>query len=154
MVAHCIRYCSCLCQWTQKILLPHCRGINWRNFSLIWKTQRFWFVAYDRVFFLHMYFLMPLFQVIDEKSMISTIMLYQINMRLREAFPEKNRQPFGGLSVVMMGDFAQLVPVTGKPLYDVKTSLVLIVPNSNDFLHTLIAACTNKGIWWPRLPPL
>ena len=89
---------------------------------------------------------MPLFQVIDEKSMISTIMLYQINMRLREAFPEKNRQPFGGLSVVMMGDFAQLVPVTGKPLYDVKTSLVLIVPNSNDFLHTLIAACTNKGI--------
>ena len=89
---------------------------------------------------------MPLFQVIDEKSMISQVMLYQISMRLREAFPEKKKQPFGGISVVMMGDFAQLVPVTGKPLYDVRTSLVLIVPNSNDFLLTLIAARTNKGI--------
>ena len=73
-------------------------------------------------FFTYVYiFLMPLFQVIDEKSMISSVMLYQIDMRLREAFPEKMKQPFGGLSVVMMGDFAQLVPVTGKPMYDVST---------------------------------
>lgn len=61
---------------------------------------------------------MRLFQVIDEKSMISTVMLYQIDARLREAFPENQKQPFGGISVVLMGDFAQLVPVTGKPLYD------------------------------------
>ena len=90
---------------------------------------------------------MPLFQVIDEKSMISSVMLFQINMRLREAFPEKKRQPFGGLSVVLMGDFAQLVPVTGKPLYDVRTTFeCLIVPNSNNFLSILITAHTNKRI--------
>ena len=72
-------------------------------------------------FFTHIFILIPLFQVIDEKSMISTVMLYQIDARLREAFPENQKQPFGGISVVIMGDFAQLVPVTGKPLYDVRT---------------------------------
>lgn len=74
-------------------------------------------------FYAYTFILMQLFQVIDEKSMISTIMLYQIDARLREAFPENQKQPFGGISVVLMGDFAQLVPVTGKPLYDVMNTI-------------------------------
>ena len=43
--------------------------------------------------------------VIDEKSMISTTRLYQIDCRLREAFPEHALEPFGGLSIVIMGDY-------------------------------------------------
>ena len=46
--------------------------------------------------------------VIDEKSMVSTVMLHQVDQRLREARPEHANEPFGGISVVMMGDFAQV----------------------------------------------
>lgn len=34
--------------------------------------------------------------IIDEKSMVGCCMLALINMRLRQAFPENQNQPFGG----------------------------------------------------------
>ena len=46
--------------------------------------------------------------VVDEKSMVSTVMMHQLDQRLREARPEHASKPFGGISVVMMGDFAQV----------------------------------------------
>ena len=55
--------------------------------------------------------------VIDEKSMIGQYMLYMIDRRLREAKPTQANLPFGGVSVVLMGDFGQLVPVKDPPLY-------------------------------------
>ena len=58
--------------------------------------------------------------VIDEMSMISPGFLYKVNRRLQQAFPENKTKPFGGISVIMMGDFAQLPPVMAPPLYQVK----------------------------------
>ncbi|MCP3663439.1 MAG: AAA family ATPase [Gammaproteobacteria bacterium] len=52
--------------------------------------------------------------VIDEKSMISMYRLHEIDSRLRQIFADQ--RPLGGRSVVLMGDFGQLVPVGGKSL--------------------------------------
>lgn len=57
--------------------------------------------------------------VIDEKSMMGTRMLYMIHSRLCEAFPERANLPFGGISIVLMGDYSQLPPVLDKAVYDV-----------------------------------
>ena len=51
-------------------------------------------------------------------SMISPLRLFQIDQRLRQAKPEAADQPFGGVSVIMMGDYAQLPPVCDKALYE------------------------------------
>lgn len=56
------------------------------------------------------------FLIIDEKSMIDLKMLSLIDTRLRAIFPY-NDQPFGGLNILLCGDFYQLPPVSGHPLY-------------------------------------
>ena len=43
--------------------------------------------------------------------MVSTTRLYQIDQRLKQAKPENADLPFGGMSVILMGDYAQLPPV-------------------------------------------
>ena len=55
--------------------------------------------------------------IIDEMSMVGQYMLYQINKRLQEAKPNKSTQYFAGVSIVLMGDFTQLPPVTDLPLF-------------------------------------
>ena len=55
--------------------------------------------------------------VIDEKSMIGQYMLYMIEERLRQAKPARAHLPFGGVSIILMGDFAQLAPVMDPPLF-------------------------------------
>jgi ATP-dependent DNA helicase PIF1 len=62
------------------------------------------------------------FLVIDEKSMIDLKILSVIDDRLRQIFPDDADQPFGGLSVLLCGDFFQLPPVTGRPLYATKVT--------------------------------
>ena len=49
--------------------------------------------------------------MIDEKSMVSTTKLYQIDHRLKEAFPENNDLPFAGVSIILMGDYAQVIDI-------------------------------------------
>ena len=56
--------------------------------------------------------------VIDEKSMLSLTMLAWLDQRLRQVYPATNTQFFGGLSIVLAGDFFQLPPVGGLPLFD------------------------------------
>ena len=61
--------------------------------------------------------------VIDEKSMIGLYTLYIIDKRLREVKPNSAMLPFGGVSVIIMGDFAQLPPVGDTPLFSCKGHL-------------------------------
>ncbi|EAQ88882.1 hypothetical protein CHGG_05501 [Chaetomium globosum CBS 148.51] len=61
--------------------------------------------------------------VIDEKSMLGLKTLAWIDQRLREVFPENRDEFFGGLSVILIGDFFQLPPVLDKPLYSTRDDL-------------------------------
>jgi ATP-dependent DNA helicase PIF1 len=54
--------------------------------------------------------------IIDEKSMLGRAMLGMIDSRLRSIFPDQPL-PFGGLSVLLFGDFGQLPPVGDTALY-------------------------------------
>jgi ATP-dependent DNA helicase PIF1 len=62
------------------------------------------------------------FLIIDEKSMIDLKILSIINDRLRLIFPDQSDQAFGGLNVLLCGDFFQLPPVNGRPLYATKAT--------------------------------
>jgi ATP-dependent exoDNAse (exonuclease V) alpha subunit len=59
------------------------------------------------------------FLIIDEKSMIDLKMLALIDTRLRAICPQ-NDQPFGGVNILLCGDFYQLPPVGGHPLYSLR----------------------------------
>ncbi|KAM4056434.1 PIF1-like helicase [Hirsutella rhossiliensis] len=61
--------------------------------------------------------------VIDEKSMLGLEQLARIDSRLRQAFPQRKVEFFGGVSVLLVGDFFQLPPVRQKPLYSTRTGL-------------------------------
>jgi hypothetical protein len=53
--------------------------------------------------------------VLDEASMVSTALLAQIDSRLKEV--RNVGEPFGGFVMVLVGDFFQLPPVGGSPLF-------------------------------------
>jgi ATP-dependent DNA helicase PIF1 len=57
------------------------------------------------------------FLIIDEKSIIDIQTLSLIDDRLRSILPATSELPFGGVNVLLCGDFFQLPPVGGKPLY-------------------------------------
>ena len=58
--------------------------------------------------------------IIDEKSMVGRVGLARISKALGRIFPDNRDQPFGGLSVLLFGDFNQLPPVGDTPLYNSK----------------------------------
>jgi ATP-dependent exoDNAse (exonuclease V) alpha subunit len=60
------------------------------------------------------------FLIVDEKSMIDIKTLSLIDDRLRAILPASSHQPFGGVNVLLCGDFLQLPPVGGKPLYSLR----------------------------------
>ena len=51
--------------------------------------------------------------VIDEVSLISSDMLYKLDSKLRDIFVERNKTPFGGIGIMLVGDLLQLPPVKG-----------------------------------------
>ena len=53
---------------------------------------------------------------LDEISMVACHELYQISASLAKA-RNVTEIPFGGLNMIFAGDFAQLKPVFGSPLY-------------------------------------
>ncbi|EED12765.1 conserved hypothetical protein [Talaromyces stipitatus ATCC 10500] len=58
--------------------------------------------------------------IIDEKSMIGLKQVYYMNQRLQEIFPASDSEsvkPFGGLNIILAGDFYQLPPVGQRALY-------------------------------------
>jgi ATP-dependent DNA helicase PIF1 len=57
------------------------------------------------------------FLIIDEKSMIDLRCLSLIDDRLRAILPNNASYPFGGLNILLCGDFFQLPPIGGRALY-------------------------------------
>src|SRR6185436_10281227 len=55
--------------------------------------------------------------IADEKSMIGRRLLAFMDVRMCQAFPEYQNEPFGGQSVILFGDFGQLPPVLDLPMY-------------------------------------
>ncbi|KAL3955881.1 hypothetical protein ACCO45_009900 [Purpureocillium lilacinum] len=55
--------------------------------------------------------------VIDEKSMLGLRQLSWIDKRLRQVFPARAAEFFGGMSIILVCDFFQLPPIANKPLY-------------------------------------
>ena len=64
------------------------------------------------------------FLMVDEKFMIDLKMFSLVDDRLRAIFPATSDQPFGAINVLICGDFFQLPPVGGKPLYAYRSSNV------------------------------
>ena len=58
--------------------------------------------------------------VIDEVSMIGSGLFHWIDRRARQAFARPD-EIFGGASIILVGDFAQLPPVQDKSLFDSNT---------------------------------
>ena len=55
--------------------------------------------------------------IIDEISMVSNNLLYYIYLRLNEIFRTADTKPFAALTILAVGDFFQLQPVGGLPVY-------------------------------------
>ena len=98
--------------------------------------------------------------VVDEYSMIPSDMLYQLDLRLKE-LKERPNQPFGGMSVILLGDILQLRPVLGRlicempkcetyhlsyltdPLWD-KFKSIILVKNHRQGEDGLYASILNR----------
>ena len=63
------------------------------------------------------------FIIVDEFSMMKVELLYRLDLRMKEL--KINNRPFGGVSVYLMGDPAQLKPVLGRFIFD--------KPNSEEY---------------------
>ncbi|XP_057854335.2 ATP-dependent DNA helicase pfh1-like [Cryptomeria japonica] len=55
--------------------------------------------------------------LIDEMSFLGPKLLLKIDSCLRQAFPDSQHESFGGVSIILVGDLAQLPPVMDKPIY-------------------------------------
>ena len=61
--------------------------------------------------------------VIDEISMVSSVLLFQVNQQLNEIFRYSGKEPIAGPPVIVCGDFYQLPPVKIRPVYSSTTSI-------------------------------
>ena len=64
------------------------------------------------------------FLIINEKSMIDLKMFSLIDNWLWVIFPATSHMPFGGINILICGDFYQLPPVGGRPRYSLRVSHV------------------------------
>lgn len=55
--------------------------------------------------------------LINEMSFIGRKLLTHIDVRLRQAFLENSNVPFGGRSIILVGDLGQLPPIMDKQAY-------------------------------------
>lgn len=70
----------------------------------------------------NLYSLQALFQhckylIIDEKSMIGMKLLGLLDQRLREIFPARQDETYGGMNIFICGDFHQLPPIGATVMY-------------------------------------
>ena len=64
--------------------------------------------------------------LIDEMSFIGLKLLLKIDSRLRQAFSYKSNLCFGGVSIVLVRDLAQLPPVMDRPIYSARAGARLL----------------------------
>lgn len=86
--------------------------------------------------------------IIDEISMVRADTLDGIDARLREA--RRSTKPFGGVQVVMVGDFLQLPPVVGEDEGPMLRDLGYETPfafSAHALRDTPIAAVSLKTVW-------
>ena len=55
--------------------------------------------------------------------MVSSVLFLQVNQQLTGIFRYSGKEPFAGLPVIVCGDFYQLPPVKGSPVYSSATSI-------------------------------
>ena len=55
--------------------------------------------------------------IIDEISMVSSVLFYQVHQRLYEILACATELPFAELPVMFCGDLYQLSPVRATPIY-------------------------------------
>jgi hypothetical protein len=65
--------------------------------------------------------------IIDEISMVGFTMFQQVDARLQQIM--KSKEPFGGISVIVFGDFNQLRPVGDKYIFQFNNSYNALVDN-------------------------
>ena len=75
--------------------------------------------------------------IVDEVSMLGQNMMAWVDKRLRQATTHLDI-PFGGMSVILIGDFAQLPPVGDRPLFAPETA--------GSHGHTMYSLFTNVVI--------
>lgn len=81
--------------------------------------------------------------LLDEISMVDCESLYNISAQLCLAMDVKDK-PFGGMNIILAGDFAQLPPPGGKPpLYSETVGTTLHKTNS----HRIQKATLGKALW-------
>ena len=56
------------------------------------------------------------FIILDEISMVLSVLLYQVHQRLNEIFEVSTNLPFARLPALVCGDLYQLPPVKGAPI--------------------------------------
>ena len=74
--------------------------------------------------------------IIDEMSMVGADRLYQVNKRLKE-IKSNNKQDFGGVAGLLLGDLMQLQPVKARWIYK--------EPKDTKWKHEY--HCTEEGLW-------
>ncbi|XP_059076335.1 uncharacterized protein LOC131875721 [Cryptomeria japonica] len=83
--------------------------------------------------------------LIDEMSFIGPKLLLRIDMRLHEAFPNRQHLPFGGISIILIGDFAQLPPDDWELLMT-RTSKELTPIQNEEFNKLIHPFATNNMV--------
>ena len=84
--------------------------------------------------------------IIDEISMVSSILLLNIHKRLNEIFGITDERPFAGKSIIVCGDLYQLPPVMAKPVFSTEGSLINVFKLWHNFkLAELNETMRQKG---------
>ena len=87
------------------------------------KTTQYWSLPKDSLKFLRMQLTNVKVFIIDEVSMVSSLNLAYIHLRLEEIFG--GEQWFGGKTILFFGDLLQLPPVNGVPVFQRVPSTVV-----------------------------
>ena len=90
--------------------------------------------------------------IIDEDSMLGVQSLMKIDIRCRELKGLPN-VPFGGLSIILIGDFFQLKPVKDSPLYSNQVKGVLSKACISEYKKLFKSVVILRENWRQKIDP-